>query len=94
MVSELWRALNEKYPDVEFAFNTDGMHSAVLNMGELSPIQLQIQASDLDQGQEITGTVIDAAWGVDGHRRIHPLVLAPEIAKREWHLVTAATPLN
>ena len=48
---EAFRAeLTAKYPDVEFAFDTGGMLTAALNMGEPSPIHFQVRA-DLPAGQ-------------------------------------------
>ena len=37
-VAALRKTLNEKYPDVEFSFDTGGIITAALNMGEPSPI--------------------------------------------------------
>lgn len=65
-VAEMRKTLNEKYPHVEFAFDTGGMLSAAINMGEPSPIHFQIQTSDLEQGQEIAAKVIEVAELVAG----------------------------
>ena len=58
-VEELREKLNEKYPDVEFSFDTGGMLTAALNMGEPAPIHFQIQASNLEVGQEVAGKIMD-----------------------------------
>ncbi|GIW80105.1 MAG: hypothetical protein KatS3mg105_1912 [Gemmatales bacterium] len=52
-VEELRRQLNQKFPEIEFAFDTGGMLTAALNMGEPSPIHLQITGSNLATHQEI-----------------------------------------
>ncbi len=46
-VQQLRKQLITKFPDVEFAFDTGGMMTAALNMGEPSPIHFQIQSSNL-----------------------------------------------
>ena len=60
-VEELRRELNQKYPDVEIAFDTGGMLSAALNMGEPSPIHFQIQSADLERAQEIGQMIVEVA---------------------------------
>ena len=65
-VTEMRKNLNKKYPDVDFAFDTGGMLSAAINMGEPSPIHFQIQTSDLEQGQEIAAKIIEVAKSVEG----------------------------
>lgn len=66
-VGEMRKVLNEeKYPGVEFAYDTGGMLSAAINMGEPSPIHFQIQTSDLEQGQEIARRVVEIAKGTEG----------------------------
>ena len=56
-VAELRESLNERFPDVEFAFDTGGMMTAALNMGEPSPIHFQIAASNLERAQKIAGII-------------------------------------
>jgi multidrug efflux pump subunit AcrB len=65
-VTTLRKRLNEKYPDVEFAFDTGGMLSAALNMGEPAPIHFQIQSSDLEQAQRVAKHIVDVSKATDG----------------------------
>ena len=65
-VQQLRSKLNEKFPDVEFAFDTGGMLTAALNMGEPSPIHFQIQSSKLDSAYEIAEQIVAAANEVPG----------------------------
>jgi multidrug efflux pump subunit AcrB len=53
VVTELRPKLNEQFPGVEFAFDTGGMMTAALNMGEPSPIHFQITGSNLHTAQDI-----------------------------------------
>ena len=64
-VDSLRAELNEKYPQVEFAFDTGGMMTAALNMGEPSPIHFQVRA-DLEVGQAVAKTIVQEAEQVDG----------------------------
>lgn len=66
LVVELRRELNEKFPSVEFAFDTGGMLTAALNMGEQSPIRFQITGSDLHTAQEIARLLKQEAQQVPG----------------------------
>ncbi len=51
----------------QFAFNTGGMLSAALNMGESSPIHFQIQVpKDLERAQEVARMIRDEARKVSG----------------------------
>ena len=65
-VTEMRKTLNEKFPDVEFAFDTGGMLSAAVNMGEPAPVHFQIQTSKLEQGIEISDRIIEIANSVPG----------------------------
>ena len=65
-VQQLRSILHEKFPDVEFAFDTGGMLTAALNMGEPSPIHFQIQSSKLDSAYEIAEQIVAAANEVPG----------------------------
>jgi len=65
-VQQLRSKLNEQFPDVEFAFDTGGMLTAALNMGEPSPIHFQIQSSKLDSAYEIAEQIVAAANEVPG----------------------------
>ncbi|MCH8052912.1 MAG: efflux RND transporter permease subunit, partial [Planctomycetes bacterium] len=65
-VESLRSKLNEQFPGVEFSFDTGGMMTAALNFGLPSPINLQIQGSDLFTGEEIAQHVRQIAAGVPG----------------------------
>ena len=68
VVTNLRKKLNE-HPDfgsVEFAFDTGGMLTAALNMGEPSPIHFQIAGSNLDTAQQIAREIRDIAASVPG----------------------------
>ncbi|MDA1050700.1 MAG: efflux RND transporter permease subunit [Planctomycetota bacterium] len=65
-VSELRQKLNQQFPGVEFAFDTGGMMTAALNMGEPSPIHFQITGSKLDTAQHIARIVKEEAAQVPG----------------------------
>ena len=80
-VTELRKTLNEKYPEVEFAFDTGGMLSAAINMGEPSPIHFQIQTSNLESGQEIGREIISLVNG-DNEREPIPGTADARIAQR------------
>ena len=66
LVTELRRELQEKFPSVEFAFDTGGMMTAALNMGEPSPIHFQITGSNLYTAQEIARVIKREAEQVEG----------------------------
>jgi multidrug efflux pump subunit AcrB len=66
VVVDLRVKLNEKFPGVEFAFDTGGMMTAALNMGEPSPIHFQITGSDLHTAQEIARIIRDEAQQIEG----------------------------
>jgi multidrug efflux pump subunit AcrB len=65
-VSELRKKLNEQFPSVEFAFDTGGMMTAALNLGEPSPIHFQITGSNLHTAQDIGCVVKEEAAQVAG----------------------------
>ena len=65
-VGELRDMLNKKYPDVEFSFDTGGMLTAALNMGEPSPIHFQIQSSNLENAQKVAAMVVEVAEDTEG----------------------------
>ncbi len=52
-VRSLRRTLRERFPGVEFAFDTGGMISAALNFGLPSPIDIQVEGNKLDAAHEI-----------------------------------------
>ncbi len=66
VVTELRKELNHQFPSVEFAFDTGGMLTAALNMGEPSPIHFQITGSDLKTSQDIARLIADQARQVNG----------------------------
>jgi multidrug efflux pump subunit AcrB len=66
LVTELRRELNQKFPSVEFSFDTGGMMTAALNMGEPSPIHFQITGSNLHTAQEIARLIKREAHQVAG----------------------------
>jgi multidrug efflux pump subunit AcrB len=65
-VDRLRRELTRRFPEVEFAFDTGGMMTAALNMGEPSPIHFQVTGSNLDTAQEIAAMIRDEARQVEG----------------------------
>ena len=64
-VTEIRTRLNNKFPDIEFAFDTSGILTAALNMGEPSPIHLQITGYTLSTAHEIADHLISAIGGED-----------------------------
>ena len=56
-VDRLRKRLAEQFPYVEFSFDTGGMLTAALNMGEPAPIHLQISGSNLDVSHGIAEIV-------------------------------------
>ena len=62
-VDDLREKLNKRFPNVEFAFDTGGMLSSALNMGEPSPIHFQVSGSKLEEMREI-------AEHVEAHAKI------------------------
>ncbi|MCH7527270.1 MAG: efflux RND transporter permease subunit [Planctomycetes bacterium] len=65
-VGILREKLGEQFPGVEFAFDTGGMMTAALNFGLPSPIDIQVQGSDLFTLEEIALHVRRVAAGVPG----------------------------
>ena len=49
------------FPGIEFAFDTGGMLTAALNMGEPSPLHFQVQTSKLDSAVEIAESIKQVA---------------------------------
>jgi len=66
LVSNLRTELRDAFPSVEFAFDTGGMMTAALNMGEPSPIHFQVTGSSLETGQEIARLIKREAQQVAG----------------------------
>ena len=65
-VHTLRNDLRRKFPDVEFAFDTGGMLTAALNMGEPAPIHFQINSANLEIGQTVAKQIVAAAKAVPG----------------------------
>ena len=65
-VSRLREQLRERFPGVEFAFDTGGMLTAALNMGEPAPIHVQVAGSDLDTSYRIAEIIAREASQVPG----------------------------
>ena len=51
--------LNEKFPDISFAFNTGGMVQAALNFGLPSPIDIQIAGRNMEEQTRIAAELRD-----------------------------------
>ena len=58
--------LNREFPDVDVAFDTGGMLTAALNMGEPSPVHFQVQGSDLHKAQEVAQQIVNMSESVLG----------------------------
>ncbi len=56
---ELRARLNEKFPDVSFAFNTGGMVAAALNFGLPSPINIKVEGRDMEEQTRIAAEIRD-----------------------------------
>ncbi|MCP4247668.1 MAG: efflux RND transporter permease subunit [bacterium] len=65
-VERLREKLNNQFPGVDFAFDTGGMMTAALNFGLPSPINIQVQGSNLFTGEEIARQVQQIAADVPG----------------------------
>ncbi len=65
-VELLRERLNREFPDVEFAFNAGGILTAALNMGEPSPIHLQITGYTLETAHEIANELMRTIRQVPG----------------------------
>ena len=65
-VQTLRKNLNQKFPEAEFAFDTGGMLTAALNMGEPSPIHFQINSANLENGQTVAKQIVAAAESIPG----------------------------
>ncbi len=67
IVTALREKLNDKYKgEVEFAFDTGGILTAALNMGEPSPIHLQITGYTLETAHKIADQLVETIQKVDG----------------------------
>lgn len=65
-VNKLRTTLNERFPTVDFAFDTGGILTAALNMGEPSPIHFQVTGYTLETAHRIAGHLIDTIETVEG----------------------------
>ena len=65
-VARLRHALHRRFPGVEFAFDTGGLLTAAMNLGEPSPIHLQVTGSRLEDLYAIGRRVRDIVRTVPG----------------------------
>ncbi len=65
-VTTLRERLNEKFPAIEFAFDTGGILTAALNMGEPSPIHLQVTGYTLTTAHQIAEHLIKTIKKIPG----------------------------
>ena len=63
---KLRASLHERFPGVEFAFDTGGMLTAALNMGQPAPIDFKVQGSDLRILHEIAQGIATQARAIEG----------------------------
>ena len=57
-VQTMRNELRKKFPNAEFAFDTGGMLTAALNMGEPAPIHFQINSANLETGQTVAKQIV------------------------------------
>jgi multidrug efflux pump subunit AcrB len=65
-VNQLREELPKRFPGVEFAFDTGGMLTAALNMGEPAPIHVQVSGSNLDTSHQIATLIMRETLQVPG----------------------------
>ena len=65
-VERLRATLGERFPGIEFSFDTGGMLTAALNQGEPAPIHVQVAGSNLETSHRIAGIIADRAAEVEG----------------------------
>ena len=65
-VDRIRKKLREQFPSVEFSFDTGGMLTAALNMGEPAPIHIQISGSNLEVSHSIASIIVDKMIQVEG----------------------------
>ena len=63
---ELRLLLPKKFPDVDFAFDTGGMMTAALNMGQPAPINIQVRGGKLPTLYKIANQIVDEIKDVEG----------------------------
>ncbi|MCH7687100.1 MAG: efflux RND transporter permease subunit, partial [Planctomycetes bacterium] len=65
-VTELREKLNAEFPEIEFAFDTGGILTAALNMGEPSPIHLQVTGYTLKTAHKIADQLVETIKQIPG----------------------------
>ncbi|MFQ5472385.1 MAG: efflux RND transporter permease subunit, partial [Dehalococcoidia bacterium] len=65
-VTRLRESLRDAFPGVEFAFDTGGMLTAALNMGEPAPIHIQVSGSSFETSHRIAGIIAHEISEVPG----------------------------
>ncbi|MCH8839402.1 MAG: efflux RND transporter permease subunit, partial [Planctomycetes bacterium] len=65
-VEVLREKLTKQFPEVEFSFDTGGMLTAALNMGEPAPIHIQVAGSKFSISNEIGETIARDVREVEG----------------------------
>lgn len=65
-VSRIREKLHDRFPGVEFSFDTGGMLTAALNMGEPAPIHIQVAGSKLQISHRIASIVAREMSKVQG----------------------------
>jgi multidrug efflux pump subunit AcrB len=80
-VEKLRRELPERFPDIEFNFDTGGMLTAALNFGLPSPINIQVEGNKLEVARDIAEKIKRFAETVPGavDARIAQRLDAPQI---------------
>jgi multidrug efflux pump subunit AcrB len=66
VVSRLRARLAERFPGIELSFDTGGMLTAAVNMGEPAPIHLQVMGSNLATGHEVASRLATEVRQVAG----------------------------
>lgn len=81
LVRKLRPQLKEKFPGVQFIFNTGGIVTSALNFGLPSPIDVQIIGNDLQKAHDIAVKVRGIIQNIEGTEdvRIHQRYDHPEI---------------
>ncbi len=65
-VDRLREKLRDRFPSAEFSFDTGGMLTAALNMGEPAPIHVQVSGSSLETSQRIAEIISGEITQVQG----------------------------
>ena len=66
IAERLRERLMREFPGTEFAFDTGGLLTAAVNLGEPAPIHLQIQGSSLETSHLIATRMVEEIAGVQG----------------------------